>query len=155
MLYEVITNKCQKIEQSIRDDSEKIYAMISQADGIQTTAKSRMTARHFSNALFNLMRGGTFPLAYQIPTQDLCRHIRLCNRQSYERHKSKLEQLPEFIELQDLKKTLAAFAGPELTRIAEEYLPLTFSCRHGDPSRPWNRFSIDITDEHENRNNFV
>ena len=25
-----------------------------------------------------------------------------------------------------------------------EYLPLTFSRRHGDPSRPWNRFSIDL-----------
>ena len=28
-----------------------------------------------------------------------------------------------------------------------EYLPLTFSRRHGDPSRPWNRFSIELEDE--------
>ena len=140
----------QLIENSIHEDSEKIYSMISHADGIQLTAKSRTSARHFSNALFNLMRGGTFPLGYKIPTHDLCRHIRLCNRQSYEKHKTRLEQLPEFIELSDLKKTLEGFAGPELTRIAEEYLPLTFSRRHGDPSRPWNRFSIDITDENEN-----
>ena len=27
-----------------------------------------------------------------------------------------------------------------------EYLPLTFSRRHGDPSRPWNRFSIRVRD---------
>jgi hypothetical protein len=26
-----------------------------------------------------------------------------------------------------------------------EYLPLTFSRRHGDPSRPWNRFSIRVS----------
>ena len=29
-----------------------------------------------------------------------------------------------------------------------EYLPLTFSRRHGDPSRPWNRFSIHVRDDH-------
>ncbi len=140
----------EEIESSIKEDSTNIYCMISQADGIQISAKSRSTARHFSNALFNLMRGGTFPLGYKIPSQDLRRHIRLCNRQSFERHEKNLLQLPEFIELQDLRKTLDKFAGPELTRIAEEYLPLTFSRRHGDPSRPWNRFSIDITDENEN-----
>ena len=134
---------------SIRNDCEKIVSMISQADGIQVSAKPRTTARHFSNALFNLMRGGTFPLEYQIPTHDLKRHIKLCNLQSYEKHKARLDALPEFIELPKLKETLADFAGPELTRIAEEYLPLTFSRRHGDPSRPWNRFSIDITDENE------
>jgi len=31
---------------------------------------------------------------------------------------------------------------PQLERLCREYLPLTFSRRHGDPSRPWNRFSI-------------
>jgi hypothetical protein len=31
-----------------------------------------------------------------------------------------------------------------MERMALEYLPLTFSRRHGDPSRPWNHFSIDI-----------
>ena len=29
-----------------------------------------------------------------------------------------------------------------------EYLPLTFSRRHGDPSRPWNRFSINVRNDH-------
>jgi hypothetical protein len=32
-----------------------------------------------------------------------------------------------------------------------EYLPLFFSRRHGDPSRPWNRFSITVKDEKGNR----
>ena len=30
-----------------------------------------------------------------------------------------------------------------LERLYREYLPLTFSRRHGDPSRPWNQFSIE------------
>jgi hypothetical protein len=38
---------------------------------------------------------------------------------------------------------LAAGTGDaQLERLCREYLPLTFSRRHGDPSRPWNRFSI-------------
>ena len=36
----------------------------------------------------------------------------------------------------------AATNDPQLERLCHEYLPLTFSRRHGDPSRPWNRFSI-------------
>ena len=33
-----------------------------------------------------------------------------------------------------------------MERLCREYLPLTFSRRHGDPSRPWNRFSIATRD---------
>jgi len=33
---------------------------------------------------------------------------------------------------------------PDLIRLSYEYLPLTFSRRHGDPSRPWNAFSINL-----------
>jgi hypothetical protein len=41
--------------------------------------------------------------------------------------------------------TAAQDAGdPDMERLALEYLPLTFSRRHGDPSRPWNHFSIDL-----------
>ena len=41
-----------------------------------------------------------------------------------------------------------AQGDPDLERLASEYLPLTFSRRHGDPSRPWNLFAIEIKDEH-------
>ncbi|MEM9325605.1 MAG: hypothetical protein AAGA85_08110 [Bacteroidota bacterium] len=36
----------------------------------------------------------------------------------------------------------------DIRRLCYEYLPLTFSRRHGDPSRPWNKFSIEVRDEH-------
>ena len=38
----------------------------------------------------------------------------------------------------------AAGGSADLQRLTYEYLPLTFSRRHGDPSRPWNKFSIHI-----------
>ena len=33
-----------------------------------------------------------------------------------------------------------------------DYLPLTFSRRHGDPSRPWNKFSIETRKEDGSKN---
>jgi hypothetical protein len=39
----------------------------------------------------------------------------------------------------------------ELERLGYEYLPITFGRRHGDPSRPWNEFAINLTDEHGSR----
>ena len=38
----------------------------------------------------------------------------------------------------------AAKQSADVQRLCYEYLPLTFSRRHGDPSRPWNQFSINI-----------
>jgi hypothetical protein len=35
-------------------------------------------------------------------------------------------------------------------RLCYEYLPLKFSRRHGDPSRPWNKFSINTRNEIDN-----
>ena len=42
----------------------------------------------------------------------------------------------------DLHRAAEATADPDLRRLCLEYLPLYFGRRHGDPSRPWNRFSI-------------
>ncbi len=35
----------------------------------------------------------------------------------------------------------------DFQRLCNEYLPLKFSRRHGDPSRPWNKFSINLRNE--------
>ena len=71
-----------------------LVQMVSHADGVQNTADKARTARHFSNTMFNIMRGGV-PLEQPTP---------------------------------------------------ENPLPLGFSRRHGDPTRPWNKFNINTTD---------
>jgi hypothetical protein len=38
----------------------------------------------------------------------------------------------------------------QLVRLTCEYLPITFGRRHGDPSRPWNQFSIKLKDDRGN-----
>ena len=54
---------------------------------------------------------------------------------------------PRELDLETLRQRAAETADPQLLRLTREYLPLTFSRRHGDPSRPWNRFSIRTRDE--------
>lgn len=82
------------LEKDIDDATDRLVQLVAQADGLQTTADKARTARHFSNTMFNIMRGG-IPMAK--PT-------------------------------------------------ADNPLPLGFSRRHGDPTRPWNKFNINTTD---------
>jgi len=49
--------------------------------------------------------------------------------------------------LTDLKDLAKDQNNNDFTRLSYEYLPLKFSRRHGDPSRPWNQFSINTKDE--------
>lgn len=83
-----------KVRADIDASGAKLESLVARADGIQHTADPARDARHFSNVMFNIMRGGV-PMAQ--PTA----------------------------------------ANP---------LPLGFSRRHGDPTRPWNRFNINTED---------
>ena len=57
------------------------------------------------------------------------------------------ERLPEVFSLLSLKKLLKNSKDADLIRLSTEYLPLKFSRRHGDPSRPWNYFTINVQNE--------
>ena len=48
--------------------------------------------------------------------------------------------------MQDLRARAGETDDPNLARLADEYLPIGFSRRHGDPSRPWNHFEIRVRD---------
>ncbi|HBQ59672.1 MAG TPA: hypothetical protein DD671_08620, partial [Balneolaceae bacterium] len=47
----------------------------------------------------------------------------------------------------ELDSLLSESEDADLDRLAGEYLSLKFSRRHGDPSRPWNKFSINTHSE--------
>lgn len=83
-----------EVREDVKASTEKLVALVASADGVQNTADAARTARHFSNTMFNIMRGG-LPMA-------------------------------------------------EAT--ADNPLPLGFGRRHGDPTRPWNKFNINTTD---------
>ena len=93
------------------------------------------------------MRGGTFTDSYRFPGKDFADFVRAHSITVHASHQQWLEKLPESLALDQLHREVAKLNDVHLSRLAHEYLPLSFSRRHGDPSRPWNRFDIHIKDE--------
>jgi len=124
--------------------TRNLAKIVASADGLQRTADVPGSAHHFSNVLFNVMRGGTFEASYRIPVDDVVDVIRSFNREVHERHREFLGTLGDEIDLPTLLERVRERHDPDLLRLVHEYLPLSFSRRHGDPSRPWNRFSIEV-----------
>jgi hypothetical protein len=135
------------LETAVLADREGLRRRIASADGIQRTADETASVHHYTNVLYNSMRGGTFPDSYHFPTADLRRYIRAHSRAVYARQATWLDGLPERLDLPALRRAAASRNDRQLHRLVSTYLPLTFSRRHGDPSRPWNRFSIRLKDE--------
>jgi hypothetical protein len=131
------------VDADIEQGSRNLRRIIAAADGLQTTADPLNDARHSANVLFNVMRGGIYADGYDLDRDDLRAFVRQHNRSVADSHAAFWEGLPERLHSDTLKERVAAVGDPQLARLCRSYLPLTFSRRHGDPSRPWNRFSIE------------
>lgn len=131
-----------KIEGDIGRGSERLLALNAASDGLQLTADKLRNTRHFSNTLFNIMRGGIFDDGYIVEREDFLAYIQKANTAVYKEKKEDLSVLPAHFTLSDLRALGAKESNIHFKRLAFEYMPLKFSRRHGDPSRPWNRFSI-------------
>ncbi|MBE0655454.1 MAG: hypothetical protein IH594_16755, partial [Bacteroidales bacterium] len=131
------------INKNIELGTLNLEGIVAKADGLQLSNEKLNSARHFSNTLFNVMRGGVYIRDYQISTRDFKRFVQQTNAPLFNSFENLLTQLPEETGYPELLKLAENSGSRDLLRIAIEYLPLTFSRRHGDPSRPWNRFSID------------
>ncbi len=140
-------NISQLVDDDIREGTTNLKKIVACADGIQLSKDELSSARHFSNTLFNIMRGGIFSSNYTLDKTDFLLFVRQINKDISAKHRGWLDQLPEKINYIEL----TAFAGStrdlNLIRICCEYLPITFSRRHGDPSRPWNQFSIETKNQ--------
>ena len=141
-------NLAEKVEENIKIGTKNLVHLNASADALQLTNDPLRDARHFSNALFNIMRGGIFDDNYQIGKSDLKEYLLNANREVAQSSKKILDQLPEEFSVSKLKEIIAISEDAVIIRLCTEYLPLKFSRRHGDPSRPWNRFSINTHDEH-------
>jgi hypothetical protein len=149
-LAEAISND-KTLEKQVIDDinsgTQNLIALNATADGLQFTADSRKDSRHFSNVLFNIMRGGIFDNNYQIEKNDFTTYLSKANKLVFENNKSFLNELPSIFDYSDLQQRIEKLDDADLIRLSTEYLPLKFSRRHGDPSRPWNKFSINTRSE--------
>lgn len=134
-----------EVEADCRRTERSLESMIAGCDGLEATGDARWGMRHLSNTLFNVMRGGTFPNGYRFPAGDLAATVAGFNRPAGEEVR-RYEEEHGPLDAHLVWGKLPASLGTDAVRLVREYLPLSFSRRHGDPSRPWNRFSIEVED---------
>ena len=138
------------LQQLVLDDIElgtrRLIGLTAAADGLQLTRDRLRITRHYANTMYNIMRGGIFDNNYDLEKGDFSAYLKQANSKVFDANKALLSQLPETFTLFELRD-LAKSADSDFLRLAYEYLPLKFSRRHGDPSRPWNRFSINTQSE--------
>ncbi len=141
-----------KLESDVLKGDLNLKKLVYQADGFQMTANENLVYRHFSNTLYNIMRGGIYASGYSIQTSDLRHFIKTWNKEIFVKHFEYLNALTDDINYFDLIARVEKRHDIDLLRLVREYLPLTYSRRHGDPSRPWNKFNIEISQEDGSKN---
>jgi hypothetical protein len=117
--------------------------LLARADAFQASGDAMAAAHHRANVLFNIMRGGVFVDGTRFDRDDLLAFARYRHRATGEALARALAEAPAVLE-REAALAAARALGPQAERLVLGYLPLTFSRRHGDPSRPWNRFSVRV-----------
>jgi hypothetical protein len=138
----------QAIAESVEAGRDDLARIVAAADGFQGAEEENVTAHHCANVLFNVLRGGIFDDQYRVSTADFAWHVAHFNSRAHARHREWLRSLPAKITSEQLLAAASDSGDPQLERLCYEYLPITFGRRHGDPSRPWNRFTIRLRDDH-------
>ena len=146
---EIISNNdlISKVKSEILNSSNELYKLVGSSDGIQLSTDRRRNIRHFANTLFNIMRGGVFDKDYQIEKDDFVKYISNANVNCGKEMSSDFKSWPDIFDLTFLRDFINKSHSSTFKRLATEYLPIKFSRRHGDPSRPWNKFSINTRDD--------
>lgn len=134
----------QALEQDVELSTRNLQKYVTNADGLQVSEKINASSHHFANVLFNVMRGGIFVQNYWVEKSDLLDYLSTHQRDLPATHADFFAALPERFSLSEMQSHAVELDDANLRRLLNTYLPLTFSRRHGDPSRPWNVFSINL-----------
>ncbi|NVK26595.1 MAG: hypothetical protein HWE14_01060 [Flavobacteriia bacterium] len=138
--------KVEDLIDEIKKSTHDLRHLVGLADGLMKTGKNVMDARHYSNVLFNIMRGGIFKNGYKIQKSQLVEEVQHFNPSVYSSNEEFFKNLPESLTYNELFDSVKGM-NPDLVRLCTHHLPLSFSRRHGDPSRPWNRFNVTSSKE--------
>jgi len=141
----------EQVELALDDEERRVFRNIASSDGVQLTADPVVVTHHLANVLFNNMRGGVPCRNYDIPTEDLSAFIAERNQTVAKRYRAVLDGLPEVTTVAELTNAARATGDADLERLCYEYLPVYFGRRHGDPSRPWNEFSVRVRNDDGSR----
>ena len=137
----------EKVNDNIDFGTKRLVELNAASDAIQVSADSLRDTRHFANTLFNIMRGGIFDNGYQIEKWDFSNYLFNANKKVARTSEDILKTLPDVFTLADIQNIAYNSNDKNFRRLCLEYMPLKFSRRHGDPSRPWNKFSINTRSE--------
>ena len=145
-------NVLNEVMEDVAKGTENLEKLVAAADGLQFTADRLAAHHHFTNVMFNIMRGGVFDDGYAINTDDFISFIKKSNASVFKKYQHFFSTLEKCINYNDLLHNVENINDTDLERLCYEYLPLIFSRRHGDPSRPWNKFSIELKNENGLKN---
>lgn len=140
-------NLLEKINDNIALGTHKLLNLNASSDALQCSSDKQRDTRHYSNTLFNIMRGGIFDDNYNIEKWDFEKYLANANKKVSRKAEGILSELPDVFNLEKLKEVAYCSDDKNFRRLCLEYMPLKFSRRHGDPSRPWNIFSINTRSE--------
>lgn len=129
-----------QLQLDVNDSTIGLRKILAASDGLQLSQDKLSEYRHLSNVLFNVMRGGIYDDNYKVWKQDFIHFVHDANKQVYTSNESFLSSLENPVSYMLLMEQVTGNGDAQLIRLCYEYLPLTFSRRHGDPSRPWNLF---------------
>ena len=141
------------LEADINAGAEAMFKLLAEADGIQHTADTMACTHHCANVMFNIMRGGIFADEGKINVSDFLDFINVRNKSKNDVAKSVIQKAAsiegvtadsKLLNRESLLDAVEAANDVQMERLVLEYMPITFSRRHGDPSRPWNRFAIKL-----------
>ena len=151
-LINTLKNKAaavQDLKNNVALCDKQMTDFLSSADGIQSTADEITCLHHRQNVMFNIMRGGIILDNGKIDIADFVLFAKQRNKElgkQLEKLLAKKASVKTSVSVpyNELKALIEKTNNPQYLRLFLEYIPLTFSRRHGDPSRPWNIFSIKI-----------
>jgi len=144
MLRENPAALAEDLERDIEAGAAYLEKIVASADGLQVSNHKIHCDHHFANVMFNAMRGGVFSNQYAVRKQDFIEFVTVRDREATHAHAAFFSALPEQLDISDLQARAEASGVQALVRLSYAFLPLSFSRRHGDPSRPWNRFAINL-----------
>ncbi len=136
-----------RIKEDVKEGTRKLIQLCASADGLQRTEDMRTDTRHYANVMFNIMRGGVIDNDYEVEKGDFLSYLKQSNQEVFNQWNESISSYPETFSLFKLMDNIGSESDLDLHRLCTEYLPLKFSRRHGDPSRPWNKFSINTRSE--------
>jgi len=140
-----------ELEADIKNGTDELVRIVAAADGLQQTNDDLGCIRHYMNVLYNNMRGGVFLDGYGFDPGLFSEFVAMRDKDLAQRNGAFLEKIKNAKNILDLHNMAYTDGDPDLIRLSMEFLPLTFSRRHGDPSRPWNHFNIRVKDDDGNR----